>query len=43
MAGGAELAELAHELAELGGHGEVIKEVQADVAGVEAEARQSRE
>ncbi|MHA7306032.1 ATP-binding cassette domain-containing protein [Arthrobacter sp. TMN-49] len=33
MAGGAELAELAHELAELGGHGEVVKEVQAELAG----------
>ncbi|XAS68316.1 ATP-binding cassette domain-containing protein [Micrococcaceae bacterium Sec5.7] len=33
MAGGAELAELAHELEELGGHGEVVKEVEAELAG----------
>ena len=29
MAGGAELAELAHELEQLGGHGDVVKEVQS--------------
>jgi simple sugar transport system ATP-binding protein len=33
MAGGAELQELAHELAELGGHTDVVREVQADAAG----------
>jgi simple sugar transport system ATP-binding protein len=33
MAGGAELAELAHELEQLGGHGDIVKEVQAEVAG----------
>ncbi|MFK4298023.1 HPt (histidine-containing phosphotransfer) domain-containing protein, partial [Arthrobacter sp. GAS37] len=33
-AGGAELAELAHELEQLGGHTEALKEVQAEVAGV---------
>jgi simple sugar transport system ATP-binding protein len=32
MAGGAELAELAHELETLGGHTDVVKEVQAEVA-----------
>jgi simple sugar transport system ATP-binding protein len=32
MAGGAELAELAHELEQLGGHREVITEVASDVA-----------
>lgn len=30
MAGGAELAELAHELEQLGGHGDVVEEVQAE-------------
>jgi simple sugar transport system ATP-binding protein len=34
MAGGAELAELAHELEQLGGHNEALKEVQAEVADV---------
>ena len=34
MAGGAELAELAHELEQLGGHTQALKEVQAEVAGV---------
>ena len=34
MAGGAELAELAHELEELGGHGTVVREVQGEVAEV---------
>ncbi len=34
MAGGAELAELAHELEQLGGHGDVVKEVKAEVADV---------
>ncbi|WP_332602593.1 ATP-binding cassette domain-containing protein [Arthrobacter sp. S2(2024)] len=34
MAGGAELAELAHELEQLGGHTEALKEVQAEVAEV---------
>lgn len=34
MAGGAELAELAHELQQLGGHNDIVKEVQADVADV---------
>ena len=34
MAGGAELAELAHELEQLGGHNEALKEVQAEVAEV---------
>ncbi len=34
MAGGAELAELAHELEQLGGHGDVVKEVQGEVADV---------
>lgn len=33
MAGGAELAELAHELEELGGHGELVTEVQAELDG----------
>ncbi|MDQ0237514.1 hypothetical protein J2S91_003883, partial [Arthrobacter bambusae] len=33
-AGGAELAELAHELEQLGGHTQALKEVQAEVAGV---------
>jgi len=33
MAGGAELAELAHELEAMGGHSDVVKEVQAEVAG----------
>jgi simple sugar transport system ATP-binding protein len=33
MAGGAELQELAHELAELGGHTDVVREVQSDAAG----------
>jgi len=34
MAGGAELAELAHELEQLGGHSDVVKEVQGEVADV---------
>jgi simple sugar transport system ATP-binding protein len=34
MAGGAELAELAHELEQLGGHTEALQEVQAEVADV---------
>ena len=34
MAGGAELAELAHELEQLGGHSEAVKEVKAEVAEV---------
>lgn len=34
MAGGAELAELAHELEQLGGHSEALNEVKAEVAGV---------
>jgi simple sugar transport system ATP-binding protein len=34
MAGGAELAELAHELEQLGGHSDIVKEVQAEVADV---------
>ncbi len=34
MAGGAELAELAHELEQLGGHGDIVKEVQGEVADV---------
>jgi simple sugar transport system ATP-binding protein len=34
MAGGAELAELAHELEQLGGHTDALKEVQAEVADV---------
>ncbi|MCU6480932.1 simple sugar transport system ATP-binding protein [Arthrobacter silviterrae] len=32
MAGGAELAELAHELESLGGHSDIVSEVQAEVA-----------
>ncbi|WP_245933339.1 ATP-binding cassette domain-containing protein [Arthrobacter livingstonensis] len=32
MAGGAELAELAHELEAMGGHGELVDQVQAEVA-----------
>ncbi|WP_413542019.1 ATP-binding cassette domain-containing protein [Arthrobacter sp. VKM Ac-2550] len=36
MAGGAELAELAHELESLGGHGDVVAEVEAEVANTEA-------
>jgi simple sugar transport system ATP-binding protein len=32
MAGGAELAELAHELEQIGGHGDVVKEVKSEVA-----------
>jgi simple sugar transport system ATP-binding protein len=35
MAGGAELAELAHELEQLGGHSEVVTEVKSEVAGVD--------
>jgi simple sugar transport system ATP-binding protein len=34
MAGGAELAELAHELEQLGGHSDALEEVKAEVAGV---------
>ena len=34
MAGGAELAELAHELEQLGGHGDIVSQVEAEVAGV---------
>jgi simple sugar transport system ATP-binding protein len=33
MAGGAELAELAHELEQLGGHQDVVEQVEHDVAG----------
>jgi simple sugar transport system ATP-binding protein len=43
MAGGAELAELAHELEQLGGHSDVVKAVQAEVAGVSEVADASRE
>ncbi|MCQ9164443.1 sugar ABC transporter ATP-binding protein, partial [Arthrobacter sp. STN4] len=32
MAGGAELAELAHELEAMGGHGELAQELEAEVA-----------
>ena len=39
MAGGAELAELAHELEQLGGHGDIVKEVQAEVAEVDSESQ----
>ncbi|GHG57992.1 sugar ABC transporter ATP-binding protein [Sinomonas cellulolyticus] len=38
MAGGAELAELAHELEQLGGHNQALQEVKAEAAAVEAEA-----
>ena len=38
MAGGAELAELAHELEQLGGHTKALQEVQAEAAAVEAES-----
>jgi simple sugar transport system ATP-binding protein len=38
MAGGAELAELAHELEQLGGHTQALSEVKAEAAAVEAEA-----
>ncbi|WP_229232939.1 ATP-binding cassette domain-containing protein [Sinomonas cyclohexanicum] len=38
MAGGAELAELAHELEQLGGHTQALQEVKAEAAAVEAEA-----
>ena len=41
MAGGAELAELAHELEQLGGHSEALKEVQAEVAEVADAAHES--
>jgi simple sugar transport system ATP-binding protein len=41
MAGGAELAELAHELEQLGGHTQALKEVKAEAAAVEAEAPKS--
>jgi simple sugar transport system ATP-binding protein len=41
MAGGAELAELAHELEQLGGHTEALQEVQAEVAGVADAAPES--
>jgi simple sugar transport system ATP-binding protein len=34
MAGGAELAELAHELEQLGGHSAALEEVKAEVADV---------
>jgi simple sugar transport system ATP-binding protein len=37
MAGGAELAELAHELEQLGGHTQALKEVKAEAAAVHAE------
>jgi len=37
MAGGAELTELAHELEALGGHGDIVKEVQAEVAGTSSQ------
>jgi simple sugar transport system ATP-binding protein len=38
MAGGAELAELAHELEQLGGHREALEVAKAEAAAVEAEA-----
>jgi simple sugar transport system ATP-binding protein len=41
MAGGAELAELAHELEQLGGHTEALNEVKAEVAGVTDAAPES--
>jgi simple sugar transport system ATP-binding protein len=41
MAGGAELAELAHELEQLGGHGEALKEVKTEVAEVAHAAPES--
>jgi simple sugar transport system ATP-binding protein len=41
MAGGAELAELAHELEQLGGHTQALKEVKAEAAAVTAEAPSS--
>jgi simple sugar transport system ATP-binding protein len=41
MAGGAELAELAHELEQLGGHNEALKEVKAEVAEVVDAAHES--
>ncbi|MEW1822724.1 sugar ABC transporter ATP-binding protein, partial [Arthrobacter sp. NPDC080031] len=41
MAGGAELAELAHELEQLGGHTQALKEVQAEVAEVADAAYES--
>ncbi|MDQ0212315.1 HPt (histidine-containing phosphotransfer) domain-containing protein, partial [Arthrobacter bambusae] len=40
-AGGAELAELAHELEQLGGHTQALKEVQAEVAEVTDAAYES--
>ena len=43
MAGGAELAELAHELEQLGGHSDVVKEVQAEVADVAHTAEMPKE
>jgi simple sugar transport system ATP-binding protein len=43
MAGGAELAELAHELEQLGGHSDVVKEVKAEVADVAEIVEASRE
>ncbi|MDI2035622.1 ATP-binding cassette domain-containing protein [Paenarthrobacter nitroguajacolicus] len=41
MAGGAELAELAHELEQLGGHTEALNEVKAEVEGVAVAAPES--
>jgi simple sugar transport system ATP-binding protein len=38
MAGGAELAELAHELEQLGGHREALEAAKAEAAAVEADA-----
>lgn len=39
MAGGAELAELAHELEQLGGHTQALHEAQAEAAAVESTAK----
>jgi simple sugar transport system ATP-binding protein len=41
MAGGAELAELAHELEQLGGHTQALNEVQTEVAEVASAAPES--
>jgi simple sugar transport system ATP-binding protein len=41
MAGGAELAELAHELEQIGGHGDIVKEVKGEVADVAQTTGQS--
>jgi simple sugar transport system ATP-binding protein len=43
MAGGAELAELAHELEQLGGHNDVVAEVKSEVAGVAQTAVNARQ